>query len=138
MVELKTYPVTPEELINEFLNYFTNCGSCAHFEPFRGEAGFCAVEENNCLCIDPNAMIDIWDNRCIKWAVDPRLIEDITESSTGCSCPFCGAAALEPVAKTVPELVESPVKFYTWTEVHHCSNCKDLYVLNNQQKIKNA
>lgn len=117
----------------ELISSFDMCGSCVHFQYYQGEAGFCDIAENNCICTNPKAMIDIWDNKCKKWTVSPRLIEDIKRSASGFTCPYCERVSdLRPIAKTETEFVErNGDTCYVWDEVHKCTRCNNLYVLEN-------
>jgi hypothetical protein len=58
-----------EEIIKETEMLNTCCGSCIHFQSLMGESGMCALNKNNCLCKNPKAMIDMFDNKCDKWVM---------------------------------------------------------------------
>lgn len=124
---------TQGDLDDELISYLACCGSCVHFEYFHGEAGFCDIAENNCICVNPNAMIDIWDNKCEKWSIDPRIIEDIKRSTSGFTCPFCEMVTdLRQLAKTETEFVERNGDMcYAWEELHKCKRCGNFYILEN-------
>lgn len=66
-----------EELLLLEHEYFLQvCGSCSNFLPFISESGFCKISECNCICKNPKAMIDMWDNKCNNWE-NSNLIKDI-------------------------------------------------------------
>ena len=63
-----------EALQLEREDFLQRCGSCLNFQPFMAEAGFCKIAECNCLCKNPKAMIDMWDDRCEEWIVNPDYV----------------------------------------------------------------
>ena len=68
-------PKTENEMIEIETEMFnTCCGSCSHFQSLMGEAGMCELNENNCLCKNPKAMIDMWNDKCEKWEAEPARI----------------------------------------------------------------
>jgi len=122
---------TLQELNDEFKHLINTCGSCIHFEYFHGEAGFCAVAEDNCVCNNPLAMIDIWDKKCVNYFIKPLIVEDIMKSVTNFTCPYCERVSdLKPLARTEIEFSDSEGT-YSWDEVHECTRCKNLYILQN-------
>lgn len=50
------------------------CGSCINFDSYMATAGFCRISDNNCICKNPKAMIDMFDEKCDKWALNPEHI----------------------------------------------------------------
>jgi len=62
--------ICEEELKKEKEDFLKRCGSCLNFISFMGEAGFCQIAECNCLCKNPKAMIDMFDNKCDKWTIN--------------------------------------------------------------------
>lgn len=124
---------TLKDYNDEFKNCITTCGSCANFVHFAGEAGYCSVAENNCICVNPCAMIDIWDNKCDKWEIDPRMMEDLMRAISGYTCPYCEQVSeMKPLVRTLPELIErSGEPYFEWDEIHECSRCSNLYILRN-------
>lgn len=122
---------TLQELNDEFKHLIITCGSCIHFEYFHGETGFCAIAEDNCVCNNPYAMIDIWDNKCDKWILNPREIEGIKRSASGFTCPYCERVSnLKPIVKGEIEFSDFEGT-YSWDEVHECTRCENLYVIQN-------
>jgi hypothetical protein len=63
-----------DQAMREEEDFLQRCGSCLYFITFRAEAGFCELAECNCICRNPKAMIDIWDNKCEKWVINPDII----------------------------------------------------------------
>ncbi len=63
-----------EALQLEREDFLQRCGSCLNFQPFMAEAGFCKIAECNCLCKNQKAMIDMWDDRCEEWIVNPDYV----------------------------------------------------------------
>ena len=65
--------LTPEEeeaeRKREYEWFLTTCGSCKNFFSLMGEAGMCKLGDNNCLCENPKAMIDMFDHKCEKWEI---------------------------------------------------------------------
>jgi hypothetical protein len=55
-------------------NFLEKCGSCLNFKFFMAEAGFCKISECNCICKNPKAMIDMWDDKCNKWIINPEYL----------------------------------------------------------------
>ena len=57
----------------------------------------------------------------------------VIESTTGYSCPNCGAtcSAATLVARTNSEFDYHPDPHYSWDEFHKCQNCETLYLLHN-------
>lgn len=69
------YPeYTEEDLRKETEAFKTVCGSCDYFIQYMGEAGFCELAECNCLCENPNVMIDMWDKKCSRWIANPESL----------------------------------------------------------------
>lgn len=118
-------------LADELKGYITTCGSCINFKHFAGEAGFCGIADYNCVCKNPKAIIDMWDSKCEKWVINPKLISDIEISITGCTCPYC-----DYISESNP-IIRGELEFddfngtYSWDEVHECSHCGNLYRLEN-------
>lgn len=54
------------QAIMEDLAFKQVCGSCNNFLPFHAEAGFCNIAEDNCICKNPHAMINMFDPKCEK------------------------------------------------------------------------
>lgn len=63
-----------EALRLEYVSFLKNCGSCLNFIPFIAESGLCKIAESNCICKNPKAMINIWNDRCEKWILDPSQL----------------------------------------------------------------
>ena len=57
----------------------------------------------------------------------------VIESTTGYSCPNCGAICSEQtiVSKTEMIFEELPDPHYSWDETHKCQKCETLYLLHN-------
>lgn len=51
------------------------CGSCENFISYMAESGFCLISKCNCICKNPSAMIDMWDNKCEKWILNKTYNE---------------------------------------------------------------
>jgi hypothetical protein len=116
---------------NEFKTAMTLCISCLHFNYFMAEAGFCEIAENNCICTNPAAMINMWDNKCDQWILNPREIEEIKRSISGFTCPYCEQVSnLKPIVRGEMEFTDFEGT-YSWDEVHECTRCENLYVLQN-------
>jgi hypothetical protein len=60
-----------EALQKEKEMFLLCCGSCLNFIHFMAEAGFCKIAECNCVCKNPKAMIDMFDDKCDKWIINP-------------------------------------------------------------------
>jgi len=45
------------------------CISCNKFISIMGEAGLCKLNDNNCICKNPKAFIDMFDAKCDKWEI---------------------------------------------------------------------
>jgi len=63
-----------EALRLEQKDFLQRCGSCLNFAAFMAEAGFCKIEKCNCLCKNPKAMIDMWNDKCDKWVANPNCL----------------------------------------------------------------
>ena len=61
------------------------------------------------------------------------LLCAVIESTTGYSCPNCGAISSEKtmVSKTETIFEELPGPHYSWDETHKCQKCETLYLLHN-------
>ena len=57
----------------------------------------------------------------------------VIESTTGYSCPNCGAVCSEKtlISKTETMFEELPESHYSWDETHKCQKCETLYLLHN-------
>ena len=57
----------------------------------------------------------------------------VIESTTGYSCPNCGAISSEKtlISRTDAEFEEYPDSHYSWDETHKCQKCETLYLLHN-------
>ena len=57
----------------------------------------------------------------------------VIESTTGYSCPYCGAICSDKtlVSKTETEFDYFPDPHYSWIELHKCQKCGTLYRLTN-------
>ena len=57
----------------------------------------------------------------------------VIESTTGYSCPNCGAVCSEKtlILKTETMFEEWPDPHYSWDETHKCQKCETLYLLHN-------
>jgi predicted RNA-binding Zn-ribbon protein involved in translation (DUF1610 family) len=57
----------------------------------------------------------------------------VIESTTGYSCPNCGAIRSEKtmVSKTETIFNEMPDPHYSWDETHKCQKCETMYLLHN-------
>lgn len=57
----------------------------------------------------------------------------VIESTTGYSCPNCGAicSVKTMVSKTETIFNEIPYPHYSWEETHKCQKCETLYLLHN-------
>ncbi len=122
---------TPKDFSDEFKSIIAVCGSCANFVFFMAEAGFCGIAEDNCLCSNPKAMIDMWDKKCDEWTLNPRELEEIVDSISGFTCPYCEQVSeMRPIAKTKVEFLEDQGT-YEWDEVHECKRCNNLYIIKN-------
>ena len=57
----------------------------------------------------------------------------IIESTTGYSCPNCGAICSNKTlkSKTEVEFDEYPDPHYSWDEIHTCQKCETIYLLHN-------
>jgi len=55
------------------------------------------------------------------------------ESTTGYSCPNCGAICSDKtlISRTEAEFEELPYPHYSWEETHKCQKCETLYLLHN-------
>ena len=62
-----------------------------------------------------------------------KEMENLIESTTGYSCPNCGAICSEKtiVSKTETIFEELPDPHYSWDETHKCQKCETLYLLHN-------
>ena len=58
-----------DALKKEKEDFLLCCGSCLNFSSFYAEAGFCKIADCNCVCKNPKAMIDMFDEKCEKWVV---------------------------------------------------------------------
>jgi hypothetical protein len=58
---------------------------------------------------------------------------DVIESTTGYSCPNCGAICSDKtlISRTEFEFEELPDPHYSWDETHKCQKCETLYLLHN-------
>lgn len=81
----------------------------------------------------------------LDYEKDLKLIEEreqvknssipaVIESTTGYSCPNCGAICSEKtiVSKTKAIFEELPDPHYSWDETHKCQKCETLYLLHNR------
>jgi predicted RNA-binding Zn-ribbon protein involved in translation (DUF1610 family) len=59
--------------------------------------------------------------------------EDVIESTTGYSCPNCGAICSDKtlISRTDSKFEEDPNPHYSWDETHKCQKCETLYLLHN-------
>ncbi len=59
--------------------------------------------------------------------------DDIPESITGYSCPYCNETCsdLTLVSRTDSKFVEIPDPHYEWYEIHKCKKCETSYILHN-------
>lgn len=57
----------------------------------------------------------------------------VIESTTGYSCPNCGAICSHRtlISRTEAEFEEYPEPHYSWDETHKCQKCGTLYLLHN-------
>ena len=57
----------------------------------------------------------------------------VIESTTGYSCPNCGAICSDKtlISRTEAEFEELPDPHYSWEETHKCQKCETLYLLHN-------
>ena len=57
----------------------------------------------------------------------------VIESTTGYSCPNCGAICSDKtlISRTEAEFEELPDPHYSWEENHKCQKCETLYLLHN-------
>lgn len=57
----------------------------------------------------------------------------VIESTTGYSCPNCGAICSDKtrISITETEFKELPDPHYSWEETHKCQKCETLYLLHN-------
>jgi hypothetical protein len=69
----KELNMTPEEEALERQKetewFLTCCGSCKNFLSIMAEAGICKLNENGCICKNPKAFIDMFDDKCEKWEI---------------------------------------------------------------------
>lgn len=82
-----------EALRLEREDFLQRCGSCLNFSPFISEAGFCKIDNCNCICNNPKAMIDIWDNKCGKWIVNPIYL--FSDNNSNCDQIFEQASKID-------------------------------------------
>ena len=57
----------------------------------------------------------------------------LIESTTGYSCPNCGAVYTDKtlISKTETIFEDSPHPHYSWDEIHKCQKCDTIYLLHN-------
>lgn len=54
--------------------FLETCGSCINFASFHATAGLCKIASCNCVYKNPKAMIDMFDNKCSSWVLDPTCL----------------------------------------------------------------
>ena len=61
------------------------------------------------------------------------LLGEVIESTTGYSCPNCGAICSDKtlISRTDFEFEDYPGPHYSWDETHKCQKCETLYLLHN-------
>ena len=61
------------------------------------------------------------------------LLGEVIESTTGYSCPNCGAICSDKtlISRTDFEFKDYPDPHYSWDETHKCQKCETLYLLHN-------
>lgn len=59
--------------------------------------------------------------------------DNIPESITGYSCPYCNDihSDLTLVSRTESEYIQYPDPHYRWIETHKCKKCDTTYILHN-------
>mgnify|MGYP001378501293 CR=1 FL=1 len=65
--------------------------------------------------------------------IDNTVLCAVIESTTGYSCPNCGAICSDKtlISRTEAEFEELPDPHYSWVETHKCQKCETLYLLHN-------